>query len=89
MLPNTSTSSFFAPSGASHLGLEQTDGKVGRVRKAPVSGPPKRDGPVWATVTIIREHATSPSVKCINCGKEFCGGVTRIADHITDMGEIG
>ena len=52
----------------SRLGLNQTaqkpDGPV-RVRTAP-KGIPKRDGPIWKTVTVVKEHPTTPSVQCIN-----------------------
>ena len=49
------------------LGLNQTaqkpDGPA-RVRTAP-KGVPKRDGPAWATVTVLREacHHTSGAVQ--------------------------
>ena len=42
----------------------------------------------WATVTVLTEHATSPSVQCNNCGARFCGGATRIREHITGGGAI-
>lgn len=74
----------------SRLGLNQTaqkpDGPV-RVRTAP-KGIPKRDGPIWKTVTVVKEHPTTPSVQCINCNKTFCGGATRIGEHITGVGSI-
>ena len=25
---------------------------------------------------------TSPKLSCLNCGKQFCGGLTRIKQHI-------
>ena len=50
---------------------------------------PKRTGKVWATVTVMgKEMTTSPEVRCNNCGKDFCGGVTRLAEHITGKGVI-
>ena len=46
-------------------------------------------GKVWATVTVMgKEMTTSPEVRCNNCGKNFSGGVTRIAEHITGKGVI-
>jgi hypothetical protein len=73
----------------SRLGLKQIPAATGpaRVRAAP-KAPPKRVGDIWATVTIVKEHATSPGVQCKNCGKAFCGGAARIQDHITGLGVI-
>ena len=48
----------------SRLGLNQTTARpegAPRQRTAPKSLP-KRDGPIWATVKVVREHATTPSV---------------------------
>jgi hypothetical protein len=71
----------------SRLGLKQIPAKTGPTRvRGPSKAPPKRVGNVWATVTIVKEHATSPSVQCNNCGKQFCGGAARIQDHITGQG---
>ena len=70
----------------SRLGLKQITTKAGSSR---AHAPPKRTGDIWATVTILKESLTSPSVKCKNCAKEFCGGASRIQDHITGMGNIG
>ena len=84
MLPNTSTPTFFASrGGSSRLGTEQTAPKAGRVRPVPKSAP-KREGEVWATVTVTREHPTTPALQCNHCGKEFCGGASRIKDHIIE-----
>ena len=72
------------------LGLNQTAKPAGgpaRVRTAP-KAMAKREGKVWATVTVLTEHATSPSVQCNNCGARFCGGATRIREHITGGGAI-
>lgn len=47
---------------------------------------PLRKGAVWGTVRITfnaKAFTTSPDVACIDCGKAFCGGVTRIKQHIT------
>ena len=79
MLPNSSTSSFFS----SRLGLEQTSHANGKKRaeRKTVTG---RDGPLWESVTITRDHATSPQLKCNNCGETFCGGATRIREHIVN-----
>ena len=37
---------------------------------------------------MLVDHPTSPSLQCLNCGEKFCGGATRIRDHITGMGNI-
>ena len=37
---------------------------------------PKRDGPIWNSVTVLVEHDTCPSVQCNNCEKKFRGGAT-------------
>jgi hypothetical protein len=53
-----------------------------RVRK-PAQKMPRRAGPVWATVRVIGKHyETCPTVECIDCGRQFGGGLTRIEDHI-------
>ena len=71
---------------ATRLGLNQaTAGSKGRVKRKSL---PKRDGPIWKSVTVLVEHDTCPSVQCNNCGKKFSGGATRIAEHITGMGAI-
>ena len=33
---------------------------------------------------IVREHSTSPQVKCKHCSGVFCGGATRIRQHFCD-----
>ena len=38
---------------------------------------------------ILKEHDTTPQVQCLNCEKEFCGGATRIGEHIMGDGSIG
>jgi hypothetical protein len=65
----------------SRLGLQETAAAPARVRRAPAA-PPKREGDLWASVTVLAEHATSPSLQCKNCGEKFCGGATRIREHI-------
>ena len=75
------------------LGLQQTPKPAGgagaapRVRGAPKSAP-KRDGPLWRSVKVISDHATSPTLQCLNCGAKFCGGATRIRDHVTGLGSL-
>ena len=71
----------------SRLGLQQAPPGPARIRPA-TKGIPKRDSMVWKSVNILSEHATSPSLQCNNCDFKFCGGATRIKDHITGMGEI-
>ena len=46
---------------------------------------PTRDGPVWKSVNVTRQHDTTPAVQCNNCGKQFCGGSTRIEMHILEQ----
>ena len=71
----------------SRLGLQQAGPSTGKHRSLP-SGGPKRDGALWSSVSILAEHATSPSLQCKNCGFKFCGGATRIRDHVSGMGSI-
>ena len=60
--------------------------KVGRVRKA-TKGQPKREGALWASVRVLKEHATSPSLQCLNCGQKFCGSATQIRCHVVEKCE--
>eukprot|EP00966_Prymnesium_polylepis_P018197 419800-Prymnesium_polylepis.1 len=47
---------------------------------------PLREGPIWNSVTVTREHDTTPQVQCKNCDKApFCAGSTRIEDHILNV----
>eukprot|EP00966_Prymnesium_polylepis_P305402 7057197-Prymnesium_polylepis.1 len=72
---------------AARMGLQQVAPKAstgGRARHKRTAAP-IRNGPIWDSVTITREHDTSPGVKCNNCGKEFCGGSTRVEQHILDQ----
>ena len=71
----------------SRLGLQQTPKGPARVRTAP-KALPKRDGPLWNSVQVTTEDATMPGLKCLNCGATFCGGATRIREHITGLGSI-
>ena len=66
----------------SKRGLDQMPNPGPRKRADPKKLP-KREGELWATVTVLSEHATSPSVQCNNCSAQFCGGATRITAHIT------
>ena len=49
----------------------------------------KRHPPVTVccgkSVEIVKEHDTSPQLKCKNCAKTFCGGATRIELHICEQ----
>ena len=67
----------------SRLGLQQPAATAPRQRSTPAALH-KREGALWASVTILAEHATSPSLQCNNCGKKFCGGATHIRDHICE-----
>ena len=62
----------------SRLGLQQPPASTPARKRAQPKALPKREGPLWATVTIVKEHPTSPSLQCNNCGHAFCGGATRI-----------
>lgn len=71
---------------STRLGLNQDiASSKGRAKRKSL---PKRDGPIWKSVTVLVEHDTCPSVQCNNCGKKFSGGATRIAEHVTGMGAI-
>ena len=79
MLPNSNTHLF-----TSRLGLEtQRTTNPKRVREERKSNH-ARSGGVWDHVEIVREHATSPQVKCKHCSEVFCGGATRIREHFCD-----
>ena len=86
MLPNSASSSFM--SSSSRLGLALTgnfDGSLARQEargSQDGGGPPQ--GALWDSVTITRDHATSPQLQCNNCGETFCGGATRIRTHVID-----
>ena len=44
---------------------------------------PLRTGKIWATVTVVgQEMSQTPNVVCKDCGHTFCGGNTRIVEHI-------
>ena len=75
-----------ASAPASRLGLDKdVSTSKGRGKRKSL---PKREGPIWKTVTVLVEHDTCPSVQCNNCPKKFSGGSFRIAEHITGMGSI-
>ena len=78
MLPNTSSPAFML---SSRLGMASTSHSNGNKRKERQTNT-GREGPLWAAVEITRDHDTSPQCKCNYCGKAFCGGATRIRDHI-------
>ena len=69
---------------ASRLGLQQLAPRASAAPKSRVkrTAAPVRTGMIWASVTIVREHDTTPTVQCNNCPKQFCGGSTRIESHI-------
>ena len=74
MLPNSSTSSFLQ----SRLGLAQASGspRVRTERKTNAA----RQAPLWQTVTITREHATSPALTCNTAGLEMEYGIQAFRD---------
>eukprot|EP00966_Prymnesium_polylepis_P214606 4969822-Prymnesium_polylepis.1 len=73
------------PKSPAMLGLQMTAPKASagpKARPAPVKAP-NRSGPIWATVEVIEQAMSqTPKVKCRNCGHVFCGGVSRIEEHI-------
>ena len=75
------------PPQQQQLGLQQPGparvGGSGCVRKA-ATKPAARKGAVWGSVKILKEHDTSPQVECNFCGVKFCGGATRIKEHLCD-----
>ena len=80
MLPNSASSSFMS---SSRLGLSSTAHSSGK-KRAPRKAVTGREGPLWDSVTITRDHDTSPQLTCNNCGATFCGGATRIRTHVID-----
>jgi hypothetical protein len=83
MSETSPTVSAAATPPSSLLGLQQPPvARVGYSRKAPVK-PPIRTGPLWETVTVTTDHATTPNVICKNCSATFSAGATRIRTHIT------
>ena len=75
------------PPQQQQLGLQQSGparvGGNGGVRKA-ATKPAIRKGPVWGSVKILNDHDMSPQVECNFCGVKFCGGATRIKEHLCD-----
>ena len=82
MLPNTNTHTFL--NASSRLGLEQSSGSTDKTKRAPRKTAATRSGLEWDAVTILRDHATTPNVKCNYCGDSFAGGATRIRAHLID-----
>ena len=85
MLPNSGTPSFLE----SRLGLvtprdASGGGKRVRGERKKLAG---REGGLWDSVQVTREHATTPEVQCNFCSKKFCGGATRIRQHLVDKCE--
>lgn len=69
------------------VGLTQTPRPATSGSKARTAGAsaPKRIGDVWKQVTIIKGELTqTPQMHCNHCRKVFCGGVTRIKQHIME-----
>lgn len=59
-----------------------------KARKAAQSMP-KRDTVEWQGVKVIdKEFSNTPQVKCLFCGKLFCGGSTRVREHFLGTGKI-
>ena len=70
----------------SYLGMNQTttsQKKDGSLRKRPAAqSASKRSGDIWESVEILIENDTAPRVKCLYCNHTFCGGATRIREHL-------
>ena len=77
-----------AAAAARTTGLDTPFKSVGASKKraAPVMMP-LRTGKIWNTVTDVgKELTTTPSLVCKDCGHPFCGGNTRIVEHILKIG---
>jgi len=70
-----------APSLLARLGTATalSNGKV--KSRAPPRSLPKRLGPLWATVTVMGDHNTSPPLMCDNCNL----GLTRYSCRRPDI----
>ena len=73
------------PESVGGTGLSSRPSAQSNVKyRKPAKQLPARMGPVWKCVTITgKEYDTCPYVKCKFCGKDFSGGATRIANHLT------
>ena len=73
MLPNSNTNLFF--SHTNRLGLEQPSTSSSTTcKRAERKTAAARPGLEWSGVTVLREHPTTPRVKCMYCGDEFTAG---------------
>ena len=83
MLPNSNTNLFF--SHHARLGLEQPSTSSSTTcKRAERKTAAARPGLEWSGVTVLREHPTTPRVKCMYCGDEFTAGATLIRKHMLD-----
>ena len=83
MLPNSNTNLFF--SHTNRLGLEQPSTSSSTTcKRAERKTAAARPGLEWTGVTVLREHPTTPHVKCMYCGDEFTAGATLIRKHMLD-----
>ena len=67
------------PTGLGTQGVAASGGKKARQKR---KSAPMREGPVWKSVRVTKEHDTTPQVQCLSCEKSFCGGASRIGEHI-------
>ena len=66
-----------------HAQTTTSQKKDGSLRKRPAAqSAPKRSGDIWESVEILIENDTAPRVKCLYCNHTFCGGATRIREHL-------
>lgn len=62
-------------------GLDQGVPQI--AKRKPAVTLPARMGPAWATVKVVgKEYDQNPQVVCLDCDASFCGGVSRITEHI-------
>ena len=66
------------PTGLGTQGVAASGGKKARQKR---KSAPMREGPVWKSVRVTKEHDTTPQVQCLSCEKSFCGGASRIGEH--------
>ena len=64
------------PTGLGTQGVAASGGKKARQKR---KSAPMREGPVWKSVRVTKEHDTTPQVQCLSCEKLLRRGV---GEHI-------
>ena len=83
MLPNSNTNLFF--SHHARLGLEQPSTSSSTTcKRAERKTAAARPGLEWTGVTVLREHPTTPHVKCMYCGDCECAIATRATPIVSE-----